>query len=29
MEKRVIVNVVEKWCIKVNRVKRFLKGWGE
>jgi hypothetical protein len=28
-EKRVTIsNAVEKWCIKVNRVKRFLKGWG-
>jgi uncharacterized protein (DUF2249 family) len=22
-------NVVDKWCIKINRVKKFLKGWGQ
>jgi hypothetical protein len=22
-------NAVEKWCIKLNRVKKFLKGWGQ
>jgi hypothetical protein len=22
-------NAVEKWCIKMNRVKKFLKGWGQ
>ena len=22
-------NVVERWCIKINRVKKFLKGWGK
>ena len=21
-------NAVDKWCIKINRVKKFLKGWG-
>jgi hypothetical protein len=22
-------NAMEKWCIKMNRVKKFLKGWGQ
>jgi len=27
-EKVVGKNAVDKWCIKINRVKKFLKGWG-